>query len=52
MKKISETDAACRKCRSKYDRWEKKTRGDFDEVICDRSVDLDPVVVFFTNVNV
>ena len=46
LKKITESDAACRKCRSKYDRWLKKTQGDFGK-LSDWNTDSDPMVSCF-----
>lgn len=33
LKKIEPSDPACRRCRSKFDNWVKKTKGDFDGMI-------------------
>ena len=33
LKKIEPSDPACRRCRSKFDNWVKKTKGDFDDMI-------------------
>lgn len=33
LKKVEVGDAACRRCRYKFDNWMKKTKGDFDQLI-------------------
>ena len=33
LKKVAHSDAACGKCRSKFDNWIRKTKGDFDDIL-------------------
>lgn len=46
MKKIHPNDPACRKCRSKFDNWTRKTKGDFDDLIGHNRLEAAAVSVF------
>lgn len=39
LKKVDYSDAVCRKCRSKFDNWLRKVKGEFDDFVQFKSVE-------------
>ena len=46
MKKITFSDPVCRKCRSKFDNWLRKTKGEFDDFVRSNGVEKILVNIF------
>ena len=47
LKRIAVTDSVCRKCRSKFDNWKRKTKEDFAEFINENNFEKILVNTYF-----
>ena len=47
LKKVAHSDPACQKCRSKFDNWIRKTKGDFDNMLGRNGVESHIVSTFY-----